>query len=133
MEGHPDSRPGSTDGEYFHRLHSGCVEYFRGPSLGGFMIRCPIASTVTEREEPLERLGVRKAVLVHYDTQGLDGRARTAPTRFLFGRVDVKTVDGGPKSYRYPGLADAGAEWVGQSVFLLEPSMGERLIAKLRD
>lgn len=133
MEGRPVPPTGPARAEYFHRVHGGCVEYFRRPPLGGFMDRHSMAATVTEREELLESLGVREAVLVHYDTQGSDGRARTALNRFLFGRVDVKAVDGGPKTYRYPGLADAGAEWVGQSVFLLKLSTGERLIAKLRE
>ena len=88
---------------------------------------------MTERQELLERLGVREAFLVHYDTQGSDVRSRTTLNRFLFGRVDVKQVDGESKTYRYPGLTDAGAEWVGQSVFLLEPPAGERMILKLRE
>ena len=86
-----------------------------------------------ERDDLLRRLGVQEATLVHYDIRRSNSAARTALNRFLFGRVDVKTVNGGSKTYRYPGLAEAGAEWIGQSVFLLEPDLADRLISKLRD
>ena len=86
-----------------------------------------------ERDELLDHLGLREATLVHYDIRRSNVRARTALNRFLFGRLDVKAVNGGSKTYRYAGLADAGAEWVGQSVFLLEPDLGDRLIVKLRE
>ena len=91
---------------------------------------CP---NMKERDELLERLGVREATLVHYDIRRSNTGARTTLNRFLFGRSDVKAVNGGSKTYRYPGLAEAGAEWIGQSVFLLEPDLGDRLIVKLRE
>jgi len=86
-----------------------------------------------ERDELLERLGVQEATLVQYDIRRSNVGARTTLNRFLFGRSDVKVVNGGSKTHRYPGLAEAGAEWIRQSVFLLEPDLGDRLIAKLRE
>ena len=86
-----------------------------------------------QRGEPPARLGLQEATLAHYDIRRANVRARTALNRFLFGRLDVKAVNGGSKAYRYPGLTDAGAEWVGQSVFLLEPGLSDRLIARLRE
>jgi len=86
-----------------------------------------------ERDELLDRLGLEEATLVHYDIRRTNARARTALNRFLFGRVASGGVNGGSKTYRYPGIVDAAAEWVGQSVFLLEPDLADRLIAKLRE
>ena len=86
-----------------------------------------------ERDGLLDRLGLEEATLVHYDIRRTNARARTALNRFLFGRVASSGANGGSKAYRYPGIVDAGAEWVGQSVFLLEPDLADRLIAKLRE
>ncbi len=86
-----------------------------------------------ERDELLDRLGLREMCLVHYDISEANLRARTAVNRFLFGRVETRRVDGVSKTYRYPGLVDEGAEWVGQSVFVLEPELADRLIVRLRD
>lgn len=97
------------------------------------MVRYHVCPNMKERDELLDRLGLREAALVHYDIRRANVRARTALNRFLFGRLDVKSVNGGSKAYRYPGLTEAGAEWVGQSVFLLEPGPSDRLIAKLRE
>lgn len=85
-----------------------------------------------ERDELLDRLGLREATLVHYDIDVANVPARTALNRFLFGRKDVKRVNGERRTYRYPGIVDAGAIWVGQSVFLLDPDLADRLIAQLR-
>ena len=86
-----------------------------------------------ERDELLDRLGLREMCLVHYDISEANTRARTALNRFLFGRVEVRELNGSSKTYRYPGLADEGAEWVGQSVFVLQPELADRLITKLRN
>ena len=86
-----------------------------------------------ERDELLDRLGLKEMCLIHYDISEANTRARTALNRFLFGRVEVRVVDGSSKTYRYPGLAGEGAEWVGQSVFVLQPELADRLITKLRD
>lgn len=86
-----------------------------------------------ERDELLDRLGLREASLIHYDISEANVRARTALTRLLFGRVEVRAMNGSSKTYRYPGLVEEGAEWVGQSVFILEPDLADRLIAKLRE
>ena len=96
------------------------------------MFRYHLSPNMKERDELLDQLGIREAILVHYDIRKSNVRARTTLDRFLFGRLDVKAVNGGSKTYRYPGLAESGAEWIGQSVFLLEPDLGDRLIAKLR-
>jgi len=86
-----------------------------------------------ERDELLNRLDLREATLVHYDIRETNVRARTALNRFLFGRVDIKVVNGGRKRYRYPGLVPDAAEWVGQSVLLLDPDLADRVIAKLEE
>ncbi len=76
---------------------------------------------------------MREAWIVHYDIRRANVRARTAINRFLFGRVEVRADSGTSKTYRYPGLVTQGAEWVGQSVFIAEPALAARLIAKLRE
>ncbi len=86
-----------------------------------------------ERAELLDRLGLQEATLVHYDIRRTNARARTALNRFLFGRVAVVGANGSSRRYRYPGIVEAGAEWVGQSVFLIEPDLADRLIAKLQE
>ncbi len=86
-----------------------------------------------ERDELLDRLGLQEATLVHYDIRRTNARARTALNRFLFGRVAVAGANGTSRTYRYPGIVEAGAEWVGQSVFLLEPDLADRLVAKLQE
>jgi len=85
-----------------------------------------------ERDALLDRLGLKEAVLVHYDVSRGNARSRTALNRFLFGRTDTKLTNGDTRSYRYPGLVSQGAEWVGQSVFLVGPDLASRLIAELR-
>ena len=86
-----------------------------------------------ERDELLDRLGLREMCLVHYDISEANTRARTALNRFLFGRTEIREVNGSSKTYRYPGLVGEGAEWVGQSVFVLEPDLAGRLIMRLRE
>jgi hypothetical protein len=85
-----------------------------------------------EREVLLDRLGLREAVLVHYDIRDADARARTALHRFVFGRTVVRDAHGAKRTYRYPGLVRDGATWIGQSVLLLPPDLADRLIAKMR-
>ena len=84
-----------------------------------------------ERDELLNRLGIHEATLIHYDIRKTNVRARTALNRFLVGRVDTKMINGGRKRYRYPGLVPDEAEWVGQSVLLLDPDLADRVITKL--
>src|SRR5438093_9964142 len=91
---------------------------------------CP---NVKERDALLERLGLREACLVHYDIEEGNVRARTALSRFLFGRVEVRGSNGSSRTYRYPGLVTRGAEWIGQFVLLAEPDLADRLIARLRE
>lgn len=86
-----------------------------------------------ERDELLDRLGLREMCLVHYDISVANVRARTALNRFLFGRIEARQRNGASKTYRYPGLVEEGAEWVGQSVFVLEPDLADRLIGRLRE
>ena len=86
-----------------------------------------------ERDTLLDRLGLREVCLVHYDIQEANVRARTALNRFLFGRTEVRVSKGSSRTYRYPGLITQGAEWVGQSVFIAEPELADRLITKLRE
>ena len=86
-----------------------------------------------ERDTPGATLGLREACLVHYDIEEGNVRARTALSRFLFGRVEVREWNGSSRTYRYPGLITQGAEWIGQSVLLAEPDLADRLIAKLRE
>ena len=86
-----------------------------------------------ERDALLDRLGLREACLVHYDVRETNVRARTALNRFLFGRTEERMSNGSSKTYRYPGLVTQGAEWVGQSVFIMEPDLADRLITKLRE
>ena len=74
-------------------------------------------------------MGIRQATLVPYDVRRANERSRTALNRFLFGRTEVRPS----KRYRYPGLVEEGAEWVGQSVFLLDPPLADRLIVKLQE
>ena len=86
-----------------------------------------------ERHALLNRFGLREVCLVHYDIEETNTRARTALNRFLFGRVEVRGSNGSSKTYRYPGLVTQGAEWIGQSVFIAEPDLADRLITKLQE
>ncbi len=86
---------------------------------------------MNERQILLDRLGLREATLIHYDVRETDVPARTALNRFLYGRVDVKVVNGSRKTYRYPGLVSGAGDWVGQSVLLMEPDLADRVISKL--
>ena len=77
----------------------------------------------------LDRLGLTEATLVHYDVRDANARAKSALNRLLRGRVETRNG----RTYRYPGLVAEGARWVGQSVFLPEPEVADRLIVKLQD
>ena len=77
----------------------------------------------------LNQLGLTEVTLIHYDVRDTNARAKTALDRFQRGRVEKRNG----KTYRYPGLVVEGARWVGQSVFLLEPDLASRLIAKLQE
>ena len=92
-----------------------------------------VRSNMKERDTLLDRLGLREVCLIHYDVKEGNVRARTALNRFLFGRVEVRGSNGASKTYRYPGLVTQGAEWIGQSVFMAQPDLADRLIAKLRE
>jgi len=92
-----------------------------------------VGSNMKERDALLDRLGLREVCLIHYDVEEGDVRARTALNRFLFGRVEVRASNGSSKRYRYPGLVTQGAEWIGQSVFMAQPDLADRLISKLRE
>lgn len=82
-----------------------------------------------DRAACLEYLGITEAMLVHYDIRRTNARSRTALNRFLSGRTEVRTA----KTYRYPGLVAEGAEWIGQSVFVLDPPLADRLIKRLQE
>src|SRR3990170_3270373 len=69
-----------------------------------------LGPTMKERDVLLSRLGLREAVLVHYDIGETNTRLRTALNRFLSGRVDRRPGKRGAKIYRYPGLIAHGAE-----------------------
>lgn len=105
------------------------TEYIRGPPDPKFMFLEACMSKVNERDQLLERLGLREASIVHYDIRRANSRARTVLNRFLFGRTEVRSS----RTYRYPGMIAEGAEWVGQSVFLLNPDLADRLTAKLQE
>ncbi len=81
------------------------------------------------RRETLAGLGIREITLVSYDIRAANGRAKVALNRFLFGRKERRNG----RMYPYPGLVTEGARRVGQSVFLLEPDLADRLIAKLQE
>ncbi len=81
------------------------------------------------RDDCLEYLGIQEATLIHYDIRTANRRQRTALDRLLFGRTEVRAS----KRYHYPGLVHEGAERVGQSVILLDPSTADRLIVKLQE
>ena len=85
------------------------------------------------RDELVARAGLREATLVHYDIRESNIRARRELSRFLSGRVDSKSTKSGRRTYRYPGLLSMGGRRIGQSVFLLEPDLADRLIKKLQE
>ena len=58
---------------------------------------------------------------------------RIAIQRYLHGRVETRNVNGGERTYRYPGLLDEGGFRLGQSVYLFPPDLASRLIVKLRE
>lgn len=85
-----------------------------------------------ERDDLLNHLGLRETILVHNDISQANVRDRTSLNRFLFGPTGAKASNGHVKPYHYPGLLELGAEWVGQSVFLLKPDLADRLITVRR-
>lgn len=86
-----------------------------------------------DRDELLSRAGLREATLVHYDIRASNARARSELSRFLAGRVESKATKSGRRTYRYPGLLASGGKRLGQSVYLFEPDLADRLIAKLQE
>jgi len=86
-----------------------------------------------ERDDLLDRLGLHEATLIHYDVRERNVPVRTALNRFLYGRVDVKMVNGSRKTYRYPGVVSEAGDWVGQSVLLMDPDLADRVISKLTE
>ena len=80
-----------------------------------------------------EDAGIEEATIVSFDIPREHGSQRTIVQRFLYGRIDVKNVNGSEKEYRYPGLLDEGGFRLGQSVYLLPPNLASRLIVKLRE
>lgn len=71
--------------------------------------------------------------IVHFDIRGDDSRRRWEIHRFLHGRVDRKRLSNREKVYRYGGLLHEGGVRLGQSVYMLPPDLGSRLITKLRE
>ena len=86
-----------------------------------------------ERDILLDRLGLHEATLIHYDVRETNVPVRTALNRFLYGRTDVKVVNGGRKTYRYPGIVSGAGDWIGQSVLLLDPDVADRVISRLTE
>lgn len=73
------------------------------------------------------------ATIVSFDIPREHGSQRTTVQRFLYGRTDIKNVNGSEKEYRYLGLLDEGGFRLGQSVYLFPPGLASRLIVKLRE
>lgn len=83
------------------------------------------------KDAPLENRRLEEAILISFDIPDRYKTRRTAVYRFLNGRSDTKVVGGIPKTYRYPGLLEEGGFRLGQSVFVLPPTLASRLIQKL--
>ncbi len=92
-----------------------------------------VAGSRKPRDRALDQLGLVARTIVHFDIKAKDSAARWSLHRFLHGRIDRKTVNGGTKVYRYGGLLHEGGIRLGQSVYLLPPDLASRLIVKLRD
>jgi hypothetical protein len=68
----------------------------------------------------------RTLEILSYDISGRDHSTAMAVYHFIFG--STKRVDGGAKTYRYPGMIEkAGVVWFGQSVFLLTQERSAKL------
>jgi hypothetical protein len=74
-----------------------------------------------------------EATMVSFDLPLDDASRRSIVQRFLHGRVERRVVNGGEKTYHYPGLLEEGGFRVGQSVYLLPADLASRLIVKLRE
>jgi hypothetical protein len=85
------------------------------------------------RDRYLDALGLEEGTLVHFDIREADPGTRWALHRFLHGRVERRVLKKKERVYRYPGLLHEGGVRIGQSVYLLPPNLGSRLIVKLRE
>ena len=87
----------------------------------------------THREMTTEDSGLEEGTIVSFDIPQEDNSRRIAIQRCLHGRVETRSVNGGERTYRYPGLLEEGGFRLGQSVYLLPPDLASRLIVKLRE
>ena len=75
----------------------------------------------------------QKATVVSFDIPTQERTKRNIVHNLLYGRTEIKHVNGESRTYEYPGLLDEGGFRMGQSVFLLPPHLAGRLIQKLTE
>lgn len=76
---------------------------------------------------------LKTRLLVSYDVARARNRTRGKVHRRVFGSESRKAVDGRVKTYRYDGLiARRNVEYIGQSVLLMPPGLGESFLSFLR-
>lgn len=85
------------------------------------------------RRDAVKELGLEETTIISFDIPQEDRTRRSLIHRFIHGRSETRSVNGGTKTYTYPGLLDEGGFRVGQSVYLLPSNLASRLILKLSE